>query len=113
VQTALIRSFENSGRILAIGDRIALPAPDYVLSTDIRALHASYETGAPVAAFSVYARLIDRRGRVVAAKLFEKTEVVESNSVPRIAAALDKAVNAAVADMVAWSFETGEAARVK
>lgn len=107
IQSAIIRSYENSGRILAVGDRIALPAPDFVLNTDIRALHVDYASGAPVATFTLYARLIDKRGRVVAAKLFEAQEQAGANSVPRAARALDAAVGAVVTDLVAWTFDEG------
>ncbi|MEX0644307.1 MAG: ABC-type transport auxiliary lipoprotein family protein, partial [Parvularculaceae bacterium] len=86
VQSALVRSFENSGRILGVGDRGSMIVSDFVLQTDIRALHADYSGGAPEAVFTVYARLTNSRGKVVAGKLFEQKVVANADAVPEIAA---------------------------
>lgn len=110
VQTALIRSFENTGRILAVGDRITQPRGDFVLQTDIRAMYAVYEGRDPAAMFSVYARILNGRGRVVAARLFEQKTPAGKDKVSDVAAAFDEAVGAVLADVVAWTFEeAGEA----
>jgi cholesterol transport system auxiliary component len=111
VQTALVRSFENSGRILAVGDRIDLPAANFILNTDIRALDANYETGAPVAEFAVFARVTDGQGKVIAVKLFRRSVPAAANTVPEVAKALNEAVSAALAEIVEWTFATGEAAK--
>ncbi len=110
VQSALVRSFENSGRILGIGDRGSMIASDFVLQTDIRALHADYSGGAPTAVFSVYARLTNSRGKVIAGRLFEQRMAANADAVPEIAASFDKAVAASLGEIVDWSI--GEASAV-
>lgn len=108
VQTALIRSYENSGRIMSVGDRISLPGGNYALQTDIRAMHADYSEGSPAAKLSIFARVANARGHVVAARLFEQRIAAESESVPSIAAAFDKAVTNALGEIVDWSIEEAE-----
>lgn len=107
VQTALIRSYENSGRILGVGDRISLPGGTFALQTDIRAMHADYSAGKPAAAFKVFARLTNSRGEVISVRLFEQKVEAQNDTVPDVAAAFDKAVTVALGEIVDWSI--GEA----
>lgn len=113
VQAAIVRSFENSGRILGVGDRTMLPVSTYVLQTDIRGLQADYRGGAPTAHFSIYARLTNGRGKVYAARLFEHRAQADADSVPAVAAALDDTVAAAIAELVEWTVAEGNAAYAK
>jgi cholesterol transport system auxiliary component len=110
VQTALIRSYENSGRILGVGDRISLPGGTFALQTDIRAMHADYSEGKPSAAFAVFARLTNARGQVISARLFEQKVEAGEDTVPSIAAAFDKAVTAALSDLIDWSIAEAQKA---
>ncbi len=110
VQTALVRSFENTNRILGVGDAVALAGAEFVLRTDLRALHVKYNGGAPDAVVSVYAKLTDRRGRVIASALFAEEARADEDRVPAVGRAIDAALSAVIADMVACTFETAEAA---
>lgn len=112
-QSALVRSFENTGRILGVGDRVAQPVGDYALQTDIRRMEANVEGGDATAVFHVYVRLVNNRGKVIAGRLFEGEKKAASNSGPAVARALDEAARAAIADIVVWTFESGAAARAK
>lgn len=111
--SALVRSFENTGRILGVGDLAALPASDFVLRTDIRAMHADYRNGNPVATISVYAKLMDARGRVYAARLFERSAPAERDTVAEVASAFEQVVGALLADMVDWTFAQAETAYIE
>lgn len=113
VQAALTRSFENTGRILSVGDRVALSRGNFTLQTDIRVMHAVYEDGKPSALFGVYARLVDARGGVIAAKLFEQKTPAGSDDMDDVAAAFDEAVTTALGEMVSWTFEEADAAYAK
>ena len=110
-QSALIRSFENSGRILSVGDPATLPGSNFVLQTDIRAMQAVYDgDGRPTAAFAVYARLSNRAGKVLAAHLFDERVPATADDMSAIAAAFGKAVDGALRGMVDWTFEKAGAA---
>ena len=112
-QAALIRSFENSGRVLGVGDRTGLPVSDFILQTDIRAIHADYTGGSPVAVFDVFARLTNGRGRVFAARRFRETVEAQDDDVAALAGAFDAAVSAALEKMVDWSLVESDAAYAK
>lgn len=108
VQAALVRSFENTSRILGVADRASIAGSDFVLQTDIRALHADYTQGAPAATVAVYARLTSARGKVLAARLFEQRALLRGSSPSAIAAGFDEAVSKTLADMVEWTLVEGE-----
>jgi len=112
-QSALVRSFENTGRILGVGDRIAQPVGDYMLQTDIRRMEADIRNGDAIATFSIYARLVNNRGKVLAGRLFTSEKKAETNTGPAVAKALDESARAAMIEIVAWTFESGAAARTK
>lgn len=113
VQAALVRSFENSDRILGVGDRASRPVSTYILQTDIRALHADYADGGPDAVFSVYGRLANARGKIFAARLFEKRVPAKQGTPDQIAAAFDEAIVATLGEMVEWTLAEGEKAYAK
>lgn len=111
-QAALVRSFENTGRILGVGDRTAQPVSDFALQTDIRRMEADLDSAKASAVFSVYARLVDNRGKVIAGRLFKAEEPAAADTGPGVAKALDKAAGAAMTEMVEWAFAEAEKARV-
>ena len=69
-QTALVQTFEDSQRILAVGDRGAVPVGDFVLQTDIRRLHFDVRDSQGQAHIDIYARLGDGKGAIHAARGF-------------------------------------------
>ncbi len=109
-QFGLIQSLENSGRILGVGDRSAIPVGDIVLQTDIRALQAEYIGSTRVVRASVFARLTDGKGTVYAAHLFDNIEDVSRDDVDTVLAAFDRALQAQFGEIVVWVLENGEIA---
>ena len=107
---SLIRSFENSGRILNVGDSISLPVADFTLQTDLRDFHVEHNGRGRHATITVYAKLSDRRGRIKAAKLFEAREKLKSEDPSAIASAFNTAVGAIIGEMTPWSLEAGNSA---
>lgn len=111
-QYALIRSYENTGRILGVGDRTALSAATYVLQTDIRNLDADFAGGRKATArVSVYARLTNGHGKVLAARLFDGEAQARSSGPDALSDAFDAAVGDVIGKMVDWSFDEGEKAK--
>ena len=113
MQSALIRSFENTGRILGVGDRTTMPTSTFILQTDIRNLEADYLSGAPKARVAIHARLMNSRGKVFAAKLFEASAPAGAGMPGDLARAFDGAVGGVIGEIVAWSFAEGETAQAK
>lgn len=109
-EAALIRSFENSGRILGVGDRTSVPLANFILQTDIRAMQAAYDDGAPPeATIEIFARLTNSRGRIFASRLFRQTAPAARNTEASVVAAFDEAMTALLEDMVAWTFDEATA----
>lgn len=106
VRLALVRSFENTGRILGIGDIATMPGADYVLRTDLRSFQVRYDGASnPVVETAVFAKLTNRRGKVMASRLFSENQTVSRDSVSEVGQAFNAATSTAIRDIIIWSFE--------
>lgn len=103
VQTTLVRAFENSGRVKAVGRPGESLAIDDQVIVDVRAFELDV-AGSPTARVALGVKLLDdRTGKVRASRVFEAS-VASSSDQPKAAiAALDKAASSAVADVVTWT----------
>lgn len=101
VQTRLIQSLENSGRLRSVsraGDKIVT---DYQLISEIRAFDIAAGSGEAVVDIS--AKLItEGTGKVVAARVFQARVPVAQVEAGKAAASLDAALRTVLADMVRW-----------
>lgn len=111
-QTALVQTFEDAGRILAVGDRSSLPVADFVLQTDMRRMELKVQDG-EAADISVYARLTDGKGEIFAARKFEARIPANSTKPDAVYAAFNTGFDQVVTDLVAWTYAEGERARAK
>ena len=109
-QTALVQSLEDSGRIVSVGDRTAIPIGDFALQTDIRAMELQVRGNARTVHVSVYARLTDGTSVIHTARLFEETTTAASDDADDVINAFDTAFDAVMARLISWSFEEGAAA---
>ncbi len=107
-QTALIQSFEDSARILSVGDRGAIPIGEFVLQTDIRKMQLNVRGGESSIVVSIYGRLTDGRGKIFAARKFDATQAAASDKADDVIAAFDAAFDSAIMELVNWTFEEGE-----
>ena len=65
IQTLLVESFENSGKIVSVGRQSIALRPDYVLITDLREFQAEYfDDGPPEVRVRMNAKLIKMPERV-------------------------------------------------
>ncbi len=107
LQMAVIRGFEDSGRILSVGNRSDIAISDFALQMDIRRIDLDVSGGGRVARLNVYARLTNGRGKVVAANVFSESAPASTAEGDDVAAAFDTAFKGVVADVVSWTFEQG------
>jgi cholesterol transport system auxiliary component len=102
VQTRVIQTFENAGRIGRVGrpgDRIVA---DWQLNLDIRAMTIDAGTGEAVV--EITAKIVnDRTGRVAGAKLFTARQPASAIEGGAAARALDTALSQVMLDMVRWA----------
>jgi len=97
------RSFEETGQLLAVSDRVALPLADYVFYTDIAEMNLDRTTSSDRAVISFRARVEDNRGMVLGARRFDAERTVDGRPVSSTAAALNDAAAQATADAAAWA----------
>lgn len=110
-QTALVQTFEDAGRVLAVGDRNAIPIADLVLQTDIRRMDVAVGNGDEQAVVSIYARLTNGKGTVYAAKRFDAQARTSSLKPTDVYSAFNSVFSDVLADIVRWSYDEGDKAR--
>lgn len=108
VQSLLVQSFENSGRITAIGrESLALHA-DYVLRPELRHFEAEYrDAAAPSAHVAIGIKLVKMPERaIVAQRNFDATAPAAANQMAAIVESFDKALHDAMRQIVDWTLTT-------
>lgn len=110
IGAALLRSFENSGRIKGVGTRVTLPVSKYILQTDLRRFEADVTKRPSTVEAAIYVRLTNGRSMVYAARLFQATEPAGSGKGPDAASALERAYARLQREIVAWTFEEADKA---
>jgi len=110
IEEAILRGFEDSGRIAGVARSAAGIRADYRLSTDIRRFESDYRgQSSPTVVIVVNAKLIhvvDQR--VVVDRTFRQEQPVGSTDVPAVAAAFEKGLNQLAADVVGWTLQSGQ-----
>jgi len=107
---ALVRGFEDSGRINGVARATTGIRADYKLALDVRRFEADYRGQAtPTALIEVNAKLIhviDQR--VVADRTFRQENPVGSSDVAQVTAALEQGLQTLTTNVVGWTLVTGE-----
>jgi cholesterol transport system auxiliary component len=104
VQTLLIESFENSGKIVAVSRESTTLRADYLLKTELREFQAEYDTaGPPRARVRINAKLARMPDRaIIASHTVERMIRAEGHDLPSIALAFDEALGGAMRRIVEW-----------
>ena len=109
VQSALLRRFEDSGKILSVARPGSGVRGDYQLQTELRAFESVYvSAGRPEAQVEVYAKLVKAAsGEVVAARSFRNTEAASSEELSSVVDAFGSALNRTTDQIVGWTLSSG------
>jgi len=109
VQTALLRAFEDSQKILTVSRIGNVGHGDYELLTELREFEAVYASaGRPEARIAIYAKLVDTNdGSVVAARLFNETEPAGGVEVAEVVEAYSRALDRVSAQVAGWTLAEG------
>ena len=112
VLTLLIESFENSGKIVAVGREAIGLRSDFVLKTELREFQAEYYGGdLPTAHVAINAKLVQSATRtIVGSRNFESRYESRADSREAIIEAFDEALGKAMKRLVEWTLLTGEEA---
>ena len=111
VQTLLVESFENSGKIIAVGRQAIGLRSDFNLKSDLREFQAEYdqEGEPPVVRVRVNSKLIKQPKRqIVASRTFERKVRAESTSMSDVVRAFDAALGKVLKRIVEWTLVTAE-----
>lgn len=105
IQTLLVESFENSGRIVSIGRQSVTLRADYSLLTDLREFQAEYkDDGPPTVRVRLNAKMVRMPQReILALENFEFTERARGNDLPAIVDAFDIALGKVLKRVVEWT----------
>jgi cholesterol transport system auxiliary component len=108
VQTRIVDSFENTGKIVAVArESIALRA-NYQLQPDLRNFEAIYYYGGPpivkVRIIAKLVRLPDRQ--IIGVASFERCVRAREDKIPGVVQAFDQALGSVVKRLVAWTLRT-------
>ncbi len=112
IQTLMIESFENSGRIVAVGRDVVGLRADFVLKTDLREFQIEYFHGGPPRGHvAMAARLVQQpRRAIIGSQTFEARMPATEDSIPAVIEAFDLALGKVLRRLVEWTLITGAAA---
>lgn len=105
VQTLLIETFENSGRILGIGRQSAALRADYNLVTELREFQAELGNGgAPKVRVALNAKLVRFPQRdIVAATSSEAVLTAPNGQIQDVVRTFDAALGTVLKEIVSWT----------
>lgn len=112
VQDALVRAFEDSGKIVAIGREQSGTRGAFALQVDMRQFEAVYSQAgaAPTVVVSLQAKLFERpSSRVLAMKPVLVRVPAASPKVSDVMAAFDDAITQSLTEVVGWTLVSGQA----
>ena len=108
VQAALMRRFEDSGKILSVARPGVGINGQYQLLTELRSFEAVYANGAPQAVVELQAKLVDARdGHVIAARAFTEREPAAGEDVEYVVQAFSRALDRSTAAVAGWTLVEG------
>jgi cholesterol transport system auxiliary component len=109
IQSLLIESFENSGKVDAVGRSAVGLRADYIIVTDVREFQARIaDPSKPDAPLETYVRLNikivnEAADRIIASRSFENLQTSASDEARDIVAAFDLALGKVLKSAVEWS----------
>lgn len=111
VQTLLVESFENSGRIVSVGRQSIGLRSDFVLKTELREFQAEYMAGGrPSIRVRLNAKLVRMPERsIIAATDIENVAMADSEAVDAVVVAFDEALGKVMRGIVVWTLRNAAA----
>jgi len=107
VQTLLIESFENTGKIVSVGRESVGLRSDYVLKTELREFEAVEESGRLHAHVRINAKLIKMPERsIIATHTADRKIPVDGRGMDSVVAAFDDALGKVMRRIVEWALST-------
>jgi phospholipid/cholesterol/gamma-HCH transport system substrate-binding protein len=105
IQARLIESFENYDLAHAPLHVADLGQPEFQLLIDLRRFRIATDQ-APAVEIGLSVRIVDKSGKVIASRLFEQSEKLNSVAPAPAAAAFSEAFGRIAKDMIAWTVQS-------
>ena len=102
LQTRLVQSFENARMLRSVGRADAKIQADYSLASEIRRFEIDVASAEAVVEISAKL-VVERSGRIAAARIFTARAPGSAGNGAAAAAALDQALGQALREIVAWA----------
>lgn len=112
LHTQLVRAFEDSGKIIAVGRQASGVRGDFALLLDVRQFESVYGDPAqpPAVTIEIQAKLLTSpNNRVVASKTFLVAVPAADAKMPAVIAAFETAMSQALSGIVGWTLVSGQA----
>lgn len=109
VQSLLIESFEQTGKIAAVARDSAVLRADYILMPELRRFEARYQDGAapPSVLVRLLVRLIKMPDRtIIGEEIAEAREAAAANSMDAIVEAYNEALGSVMKRLVVWTLRS-------
>ncbi len=112
IQTLMIESFENSGRIVAVGRVSVGLRADFILKSELREFQAEYyRTETPSVRVAINTKLVQMPRRIIiGSRSFDSVAGTAGDTMTEIIAAFDQALGKVLKHLVEWTLLTGETA---
>jgi cholesterol transport system auxiliary component len=109
VQTLLVESFENTGKIVAVGRQSIGLRSDFNVKSELREFQAELRNGAtiPDVRVGINTKLIAQPNQqIVASASFERRETAANTDMLSVIAAFDRALGHVIREIVQWTLLT-------
>jgi cholesterol transport system auxiliary component len=106
IQTLLIESFDNSGKIVGVTRESTQLRADYILQSDLREFQAEHDTpnGPPVAHVKISTKMVRLSDRTIIANgNFEDIERATRGDIDQVVAAFNAALGRVLFQIVEWT----------
>jgi cholesterol transport system auxiliary component len=105
VQTLIIESFDNTGKIVAVSRESTMLRADYLLKTELREFQAEYDNGGlPQVRVRINAKMLRIADRsIIANHTVERAVPAEKGDIASIILAYDEALGKVVRQIVEWA----------
>ncbi len=109
IQTLLIETLDNTGRIVGVARESTQLRADYLLQADLREFQAEYDTqnGPPIARVRLAAKLVRLSDRTIIGNAsFEDLERAQKGEIESVIAAFDAALGRVLIQVAEWTLTT-------
>jgi cholesterol transport system auxiliary component len=111
VQSLIVQSFRNTGRLVQVGTNRDRVRPQFQLVSDLRAFQLNRGTGPDSVRVSLNAQLLRMPERdPVGREHFEADRVPVGSGIDAVVAVFDEALGRVMKELVAWTIRTGNRA---